>query len=124
MKSETQAWLKSTEGDLFLARAALNADFLGQCLFHCEQTIEKLLKALWIEGSEVGVPDRTHELAQLAAELNLPLTAEQGNLLDFLYEQYTSSRYPDEEPEYSKEAVQRVYDQTQEFAGWLRQRLS
>ena len=124
MKVETQAWLKSAEGDMILARAALEAQLLGQCLFHCEQAVEKSLKAVWIERSEAGFPPRSHDLSSLADDVRLDLSGDQRRLLQHLYEEYTSGRYPDEEAEYTQESVQIRYDQTEELLAWLRPQLS
>jgi HEPN domain-containing protein len=93
-------------------------------LFHCEQAVEKSLKALWIERAEEGFPPRTHDLVSLADEIGLELSEEQRELLRYLHEVYTSSRYPEEEELYTSDGVRIRYDQTREFVAWLQQQLS
>ena len=47
MKPETADWVEVAESDLRAARIVLDEGLLQQTVFHCQQTVEKLLKAIW-----------------------------------------------------------------------------
>ena len=94
-------------------------------VFYCQQAIEKLLKAMWIErlGS---TPPRTHSLRALARDLQVPLTRDQAALLHNLTYEYTPSRYPDVgimDIVYDLKDTAKYLAETQEFYQWLRPQL-
>jgi HEPN domain-containing protein len=66
MKAETREWAAKADGDFFDAqrgiRARSNPNFDGVC-FHCQQCIEKYLKARMVEAS-ISFP-KIHDLARL-----------------------------------------------------------
>lgn len=72
MNRLTAEWVKKAEDDLGVARKLLRGrvQYPDQICFHCQQAIEKYLKALLQES---GVPfPRTHDLLQLV-DLLIPL---------------------------------------------------
>jgi HEPN domain-containing protein len=64
MKPETKKWLKLSDDDLRMAKAAVELEIWSQCLFHCQQAIEKILKGRLVEA-DMPVP-RIHDLPELA----------------------------------------------------------
>jgi HEPN domain-containing protein len=124
VKEETLAWLGKADEHLKSAKALFDLEHHAQCIFFCQQATEVLLKAMWIEQAEEGLPRRTHDLVALAAELDLDLSEEQTEFLRRLSEQYMSTRYPDILVEYSEEDAVEYLDKTEELFAWLRQRLS
>ena len=124
MKDETRAWMRLAEGDLKAAGVMLAEDFCPQCVFHCHEAIEKILKGLWIEHTSQGVPPRIHDLPALAKQAGLRLTREQTEFLGKLADQYLPTRYGDVMVEYPREAADNYYRQTEELFSWLRQQLS
>lgn len=123
VKPETGRWLKHAEDDLAIADMALNRGLYSQCVFHCQQALEKLLKAHWIEHLEEPHP-RTHNLAALALRLDIGATDQQLAFLQRLAEQYLPSHYADFDVEYPEEAGRYYYRLTEETYAWLRQQLS
>ncbi len=91
-------------------------------LFHCQQCVEKALKAVWSERRE-DEPLRTHSLPGLAHTLGLRLEAAQEKLLHGLDRLYIRTRYPDE-PLGEGLDLHWYLDQTQELYAWLRQQLT
>jgi HEPN domain-containing protein len=124
MKPETAAWLRRAERDLQAADLCLENELLEECIFHCQQALEKLLKSFWIEKADEGFPPRTHDLAGLADPMNLDVSEEQRNFLDDLSEQYMPTRYPDVPMEYTREMASDYHRKTRQFFEWLRQKLS
>jgi HEPN domain-containing protein len=128
MKKETREWIELSEEDLQVARLALDEGIPRTCIFHCQQALEKLLKAIWIEKAAEGYPPREHNLTLLAAKGNVVLDAGRQEFFDSLSKQYMPTRYADvaieEEVEYSKEQAENYYRRTAEEFQWLRQQLN
>jgi len=100
------------------------AEIFGISIFHCQQAIEKLLKAMWIERADLGSPPKTHSLNELVQGLGLQVSAERKEFLQTLTNQYVPTRYADFEVEYQVDQVQWYLDTTTEVVEWLRQQLS
>ena len=106
-----------------VARFALSDGQPDQCVFHCQQSVEKTLKALLIEKSPQGVARRVHDLVSLAEELELDLSDAEIGLLRLLSDQYLPARYGDEEIN-SDVDIQQILDETERIVSWLEQQLS
>ncbi len=88
-------WKEISELDQKAAHTLFKARNYPLCVFHCQQAVEKYLKALIYYS---GKPKFSHSLSQLGAELEIRLgkrmpknVVNAFNELDF---HYTSSRYP------------------------------
>ncbi|MSQ09826.1 MAG: HEPN domain-containing protein [Dehalococcoidia bacterium] len=117
MKEDTSRWVRRSDGDLAGAAIMQREAMPAHAVFYCQQAIEKLLKALWIERLGT-VPPRTHSLRALAKNLQLPLTHDQATLLHNLTYDYTPSRYPDVgimDIEYDLQDTAKYLTETQEF---------
>jgi HEPN domain-containing protein len=99
MKAEAREWVAKADGDFFDAqrgvRARKNPNHDGVC-FHCQQCIEKYLKARLIEAAKTF--PKTHDLARL---LDLLLPTEPSweawrSELNILTDYAVSFRYPEE----------------------------
>ena len=123
MKETTRRWLQTAENDLAVARIAHENGFYNQCVFHCQQAVEKVLKAIWIERLGQTHP-KTHNLAFLAIQLDLDVSDERLTLLQDLAEQYLPSHYADLEVEYPEEESSEYLSLSTETFHWLRQLLS
>ena len=91
--------------------------------FHCQQAIEKLLKALITEKSESA--PRIHDLVELADIIELDLAEDQQLLLARLSYQAVASRYPGPALRYTEKGkVQELLGQTERFFAWLQVKLT
>jgi HEPN domain-containing protein len=63
MKDETREWLHYAEENLAVAKLALEAGYFNPAIQNAQQTAEKALKAILIEG-DILFP-KTHRLRQL-----------------------------------------------------------
>ena len=124
MKPETERALQLAEGDFVMAGYARRRKLLEQCIFHCHQTLEKTLKAIWEERLDTGSPPKTHNLAMLAQELFPDLPPPDLELLQRLARQYLPSRYAEYQAVYSVEETNEFYIRTREMFSWLRQQLT
>ena len=124
MKPETQEWVEIAEQDLQVARVVLEQGFYQQTVFYCQQSIEKLLKAIWTERHGAGTHPRVHNLVKLANGLELDVPAQWRNLLVDLTDQIFPSRYPEAGWRYNREVAGEYYNGSQELFAWLRQLLT
>ncbi len=124
MKPETAEWVEIAESDLEMASIALEKGFYQHTVFCCQQSIEKLMKAIWTERHGVGTHPRVHNLVKLASRLGLEVPAQWRNLLVDLTDQIFPSRYPEAGWRYNREVAEEYYNMTQELFAWLRQLLT
>ena len=124
MKPETERGVHLAEHDLRMAAYARREKMFEQCVYHCHQAIEKLLKATWTERREQGTVPRTHNLAGLANDLFAEIAEEDLLLLQRLARQYLPTRYSEYEAEYSAREAGEYYNRTSEIFSWLRQQLT
>ncbi|MFN0158642.1 MAG: HEPN domain-containing protein [Bacteroidota bacterium] len=96
MKDVTRSWLAYAERDILAAQELLdNEELTNIVTFHCQQAIEKSLKAL-LEEQSADVP-KIHSLVRLFSFLpdvlkqRLPIPLDDLRLLDQVY---SDSRYP------------------------------
>ena len=69
-REETRDWLEKVREDLLtvFVLAEAGADTPGAICFHCQQAVEKALKAVVIEQGRN--PPRTHDLATLVRQID------------------------------------------------------
>jgi HEPN domain-containing protein len=92
MKDETRLWLAFANENLQMSRIALEREFFNASLQNAQQAVEKGLKALLIErGLECPRTHSIRELARLAIDTDVHLSAEECDLLDSIY---IPSKYP------------------------------
>ena len=97
MKKSTKGWINFASNDLKAAKLILdnNDEILNLALFHCQQCLEKIIKAV-LENHNLKIP-KVHSLEKLYAELpdefkkSVEIDEEFINLIDDIY---ISSRYP------------------------------
>lgn len=95
MKSITNDWLQSAEGDLQLIKSIINQEELTHLsAFHAQQAIEKTFKAI-IEEHELGFL-KTHSLETLYNKVKSFITIVDFDMLIVLDQLYIDARYPGE----------------------------
>ena len=124
MKAETREWVEIAEHDLRAAAVMLREEFFQQTVFHCQQAVAKLLKAIWTERRGVGTHPRTHNLVKLVDRLGLEIPAQWRVLLIDLTDQIFPSRYPEAGWRYNREVAEEYYNMTRQLFAWLRQKLT
>lgn len=95
-------WVKMSQYDLKTAEVMLETGRYLYVAFMCQQSIEKMLKAVYIYKKN-QLPPRTHNLAYLTDILELNLEEKDKALLYQLNQFYIESRYPDERTKLVKE---------------------
>lgn len=86
-------WLEASEIDLLAANATYKEGLYSSCVFHCQQAVEKKLKAIL---AYTGKPKFTHSLTNLMEMLVEPdsTSEEIREALSELDLHYTHSRHP------------------------------
>lgn len=109
---------------LFQPRPCSTPDRLFFVVFMCHLTLEKLLKALIVEG-EGAEPPRIHNLVALAIRGKAVIPTDHRELVDELDNMGIVTRYPDGRRALAgtltKERVTGIYDRTVNFTAWLKQ---
>lgn len=96
MKEITNSWYRFAKNDLSAAQKLLEDESLGNMvLFHCQQSIEKIIKAI-LEESDIEIP-KIHNLIRLNNLLPSHFNTENESSIEILEELdsvYLDSRYP------------------------------
>ena len=126
LEQQVRVWVEQAEYDLRSAASSAANGFDAQCAVSCEQSAEKLLKALWIYRNKQG-PPRDHRIADLAASLGAPSNA--VTAAGLLEPDYIAARYPDAAlvtpyMRYDATASQDRLQAAKQIATWVRQKLA
>ncbi|MCF8367427.1 MAG: HEPN domain-containing protein [Bacteroidales bacterium] len=93
MKPITKEWLIAAEDDLLSAKKLVTEKRLTNIVaFHCQQCIEKGLKAFMEERGDKSV--KSHDLLRLKDLAGLKISEKDYIFLATINEIYTDSRYP------------------------------
>ena len=120
-REEIERWMEYAQSDLEAARILCRGEGYPAAVFHCQQSLEKALKALYMaEVNEMFL--RTHSLAEIAESTSFP--KEHFAFLRELTSKYTDSRYPSFPTEklsemYDEDYSVRILQQTQELMKWI-----
>jgi HEPN domain-containing protein len=87
-------WLKSAEHDLDSAESMFDSEKYDWCLFVGHLSLEKLLKALFVQNNKNETVPRIHNLVRLAELSGVLLDKEQRFLLDKINDFNIQTRYP------------------------------
>jgi len=120
-------WVERSKYDLDTAKVMLETGRYLYVAYMCQQTIEKMLKAIIAQHGKENFP--IHNLNRLAEIVSISneLTSEQFNFLAELTPYHIEARYGDYKESLSeiindKEAEQ-VYRKTKEIYKWLYQKI-
>jgi HEPN domain-containing protein len=123
-----QNWLKLAEYDFVTAKAMLQTGRYLYVVFTCQQTIEKMLKAIYVK--EKGeTPPYSHNLLKLIAYWSYYSKVEEKRIsfLEMLNSFYIESRYSEEIRELSrivsKRKAEEILKKTEELFLWLKKKI-
>ena len=120
-------WVERSKYDLDTAKVMLDTGRYLYVAYMCQQTIEKILKAIIAHHGRENFPihnlNRLAELASIKTELN----SEQFIFLAELTPYHIEARYGDYKESLSEiiseEKARQVYEKTQEIHAWLYQKI-
>lgn len=108
-EQRSRYWLESAKDDWNVARHLYENGDYPYSLFFGHLTIEKILKAIYVERTGDN-PPFTHRLVFLAEKSSLKLAEEKLRLLETITDFNLEARYPDEKFSFRKRC-------TKEFTG-------
>ena len=117
-------WVKLSEYDLLSADAMLQTGRYLYVAFMCQQSVEKMLKSIYVKKKDVA-PPRIHNLIRLSSicEIELSLPEDLDNFLIELNSYYLESRYNEDIEELSekidKNQAEYIYNKTMLILKWL-----
>jgi len=117
-------WLERVDYDLNAAESMLKSGHLLYVAFLCQQSVEKVLKALWCDAREDS-PPYTHNLEVLSESLELKLSDENKTFLELLNRFYIVGRYPSFKQKLAsdldREKATDMIQKSKEFVQWCKQ---
>lgn len=117
-----ERWVEQARYDLDTARAMMNSGRYLYVLFCCQQTVEKMIKAIIVKQSN-EFPPRIHALVRLAEAASLEMSDERAQLLRELSNYYIQTRYPEEitalGSRISEQQARQIFEKTEELVQWL-----
>jgi HEPN domain-containing protein len=121
-------WTELSEYDLLTAEAMLETKRYLYVGFMCHQSIEKLLKAVFVKIHN-KIPPFTHSLIDLAKQALIyeDFDAAQKDFLDYLQPLNVQARYPTDKERIflylNLETCSEIINKTKELSIWIKTRL-
>ena len=100
-KQRVNYWLQSAKDDWTVSGHLFEKGDYSYSLFFGHLTIEKILKAIFVERTNEN-PPYTHRLVYLAEQASLDITDEHLELLETITDFNLEARYPDEKLSFKK----------------------
>jgi HEPN domain-containing protein len=121
-KEKVKYWLDSAEDDWKVAKHLFEKGDYSYSLFFGHLTIEKSLKAVYVERL-TNNPPFTHRLVYLAEKASLELSEEKLRLLETVTDFNMEARYPDEKFSFkrkcTKKFTQKYLTEIEVMRKWL-----
>ncbi len=125
-ETSVKEWRRSAESDRQAAKHLLDAGDYEACVFHCQQAVEKLLKAVIIKQGG-GRPERTHDLNALLEKITgLEKDKDIEQIVSEIDGYYIGSRYPLDTVDpgiFVKPLAEKAVQYTDEIFKWFLTRL-
>ncbi|MGB5158898.1 HEPN domain-containing protein [Desulfobacterium sp. N47] len=122
MTSAYDRWSEQAHYDLKTAQAMMESGRYLYVLFCCQQSVEKMLKALIAQRTQ-EFPPRLHNLIRLADAAGIKLEEDMADFLRELSAYYIQTRYPEEIADLSSQvkdrAAQEILTKTEGVILWL-----
>lgn len=113
--SDPEQWLAFTRDDVRIVQLAMREGLFNQVCFHCQQCVEKSLKALIVHQGLV--PPRIHKLPDLLGQVHAAPLAAMATEIQLLDRFYTTTRYPGFTPDVPQSLpIQRDAEEALEIA--------
>jgi len=127
MDKIVEHWIERSQYDMDTAKVMLETGRYLYVAYMCQQTVEKLLKAIIAQLGKENFPiHNLNRLAEIAAVSN-ELTSEQFNFFAELTPYHIEARYGDYKESLSeiidKKKAQQVYQKTVEIHKWFYQKI-
>lgn len=126
-ETDVQEWLKYAEADRRSAYNAMQTDDYRDVAFHCQQAVEKALKALIVHRTHERPPyvHNLRELLSLVSDSTLPAPVIEAVLM--INPHYRATRYPgvaDDLDFYVAHNAERLLEQMEQVVRWVHDQLA
>jgi len=128
LKPKTKNWLDIAQEDFEVAGHLFEKKKYLYCIFFCQQTIEKAIKAVYFEKYN-KTPPRKHDLMALAMAAGIlpDLDEATKDFFDLLSQYYLESRYAEDRDVMAKSCTgpltKNLLNRTGEILIWLENKL-
>lgn len=116
-------WLESSQHDLESSESIFNTGRYDWCLFVGHLSLEKILKARYVNFKNNELPPKIHNLVRLAELADIALNDDQKLLLDTINDFNIQTRYPDYKLDFYKrctrEYAYEYLNKIKEMHKWL-----
>jgi HEPN domain-containing protein len=123
MKPDVKHWIDLSKYDVDTAKAMLESKRYLYVLFTCQQSVEKMLKALIVKNTK-SFPPKIHDLVKLLNLAGIDADKEEKEFLAKLNYYYLETRYPRELSEISKQVTKQTaitfFNKTKKTLKWLK----
>ena len=119
-------WLKSTKDNLITAKAMYKSGRWSFCMFMCQQTLEAVLKAGYIQMKKEA-PPYIHNLVQLLGQIKLKSPKYVEDTIILANAHYIAARYKDERFNikiYNRKTASQLLKETEKATKWLIKKLN
>lgn len=122
-KEKIEFWIDIADYDIKTAKVMLKSRRYLYVVFMCQQALEKIIKALYINTFDEE-PPRSHNLAFIFKKLSIKITTEKLDLLNKLSAFYITNRYPEYKQMLStlldRKQTKEYFTKTEEVYEWLK----
>jgi len=128
MQDKVEYWLNLCDSDLDVAKYMLKGNYYLYAGFMCHQVVEKALKAMVADKTDV-IPPKIHDLRKLArlSDVFDTLLEEHITLINKVSPLQIEARYPEYKEKIaetlSKEYCKELIEETEAFLCWIKQKL-
>ena len=126
MEKDIKYWVDLSEYDIKTANAMFKSRRYLYVLFTCQQSVEKILKALVTKNTK-QFPPKTHDLLKLAELSKIDIDEIKKEFLSKLSFYYIETRYPQDIAKISKEINRKMaleyLKNTKALLKWLKLKL-
>jgi len=123
MEPDVKHWIDLSKYDVDTAKAMLESKRYLYVLFTCQQSVEKMLKALIVKNTK-SFPPKIHDLVKLLNLAGIDADKEEKEFLAKLNYYYLETRYPRELSEISKQVAKQTaitfFNKTKKTLKWLK----
>ncbi|MFC2134973.1 HEPN domain-containing protein [Bacteroidota bacterium] len=120
---QIEYWKCGAEEDLETAGILLEKKKIKEGLFFCHLSIEKVIKAIFVQQNNEPAP-KSHNLLYLLSKTDISIKESYEEFLGILMKYQLEGRYPDyilDKPD--DEAVNKYFETTKELLDWLMKKL-
>jgi len=125
-KEKVKYWVDIANYDFDTADVMLKSKRYLYVVFMCQQAIEKIIKAIYIEQLDLE-PPRSHNLYYILKKTNIIIDEETITFLNLLSAHYIRNRYPDYKEKLSqklnKQKAKEFFNKTEEIFNWLKSQI-